>query len=149
MDTRPEYPLYKSNPLKYCHIKDVLLDKNLENDFSPEYRRAYVPLELPQRSNFKRPRTHLMPAFGIGEKESELNSKYKPFQNVEKTKSLRPSTHLRAEGRTEFKPEYKSAFVDFAECRMRQEYERKQSSSVSDKDKNKNNRFVISNRLFQ
>ena len=116
MDTRPEYPAIGAHRLPNCHVKDVLLDVELKNDYSPEYRRAYVPVELPQRSNFKRPRTHLMPAFGIGEKESELNAKYKPFLNVERTKNLRPSTHLHAEGKMECKPEYKASFVDFGEC---------------------------------
>jgi hypothetical protein len=135
-DTRPDYPSIKSNQLKNCQIKEVLLDQSLKDDFSPEYRRAYVPLELPQRSNFKRPRTNLTPAFGIGEKESELNAKYKPFHNVEKTKNLRPSTHLRAEGETEFKPEYKSSYVDFA----RAECDSEQSFSVLEADRNKSKR---------
>lgn len=101
---------------KYCRVQDVArLDLSPKLDCRPEYRHSFVRFQ-PRRPIFKRPRTNLSPPLGIGEKESELNAKYKPFEVGQRTKNLRPATHLRPEGGVDFTPEYRQSFVNFADC---------------------------------
>lgn len=95
----------------YCQMKDTIFDRNIKIDFSPEYKHSYTRFPV-QHPVVKRPHTNLIPPSGIGETESEVTSKYKPFK-VDKAKTLRPATNLKPEGKICFSPEYKKSFVNF------------------------------------
>ncbi|XP_065212254.1 uncharacterized protein LOC135839921 isoform X2 [Planococcus citri] len=125
IDFHPEYPDVKfrrrsrlqseTAPAKAtrCHVKDTIRDGSTPRNPSPEYKHSFVKFPV-QRPTFPRPSSNLMPTVGIEEKESELNAKYKPFKINQRTKSLRPSTHLKPEGEIQLSPEYDAAFIDFS-----------------------------------
>lgn len=106
----------KSDKFIQFHVPDTIRDGTVKRNPSPEYKHSFIRYPV-HRPNLRRPSSNLTPPVGIGEKESELNAKYKPFTISHRTESLRPSTNLKPEGEIALSPEYKASFVDFSNQR--------------------------------